>query len=398
MNAMALTLLAAFLALAAPAWGVVDDNYTKSLLHLDGVDGSTTFTDEARGKVWTPLGTARIKTEQSKFGGASAFFDGSGSYIETPNSLDFEPGAEPFTIDFWIYPLDTGSTSPYLAGKSLPDFGQGYDIRLYNQTIHVVGVNGWDTNIRSDASATINAWHHIAVSSTADTVYLFIDGVQKGTCPRSTIASQNIPFRIGLTTNYGGTAFNGYLDEFRFSKGIARWTANFTPPAAPYAPARPTVNLAPLHGVASANATYNGYFPSLTIDDNWETQWAAPAHGTAENPFWLQVDLQKSYKVDQIVLVFAHSGTYSGYTNVYNLYTSPDGITWNLVRSGTLVDSLDPAVYVTTIPLAANQIIRYARYDVVGGSHWGLMFEMEIWGDPIPFPRPIAPTLFLLLD
>jgi hypothetical protein len=28
--------------------------------------------------------------------------------------------------------------------------------------------------------------------------------------------------------------FNGWLDEFRISKGIARWTSNFTPPTAPY--------------------------------------------------------------------------------------------------------------------------------------------------------------------
>jgi hypothetical protein len=395
---MALTLLAAFMALAAPAWGVVDDNYTKSLLHLDGADGSITFTDEARGKIWTPDGAAQISTTQSKFGGASGFFDGNASGLETPNSLDFEPGAEPFTIDFWIYPLNV-ATSPYLVGKSNPDAGLGFYVSFNNeQAIQVVGVNGWAVNITSDAPTTLNAWHHIAVSSTADTVYLFIDGVQRGTCPRSPIVPQNLPFRIGYTTNFGGTAFNGYLDEFRFSKGIARWTADFTPPTAPYAPAGPTVNLAPLHGVAIANATYNGYLSFLAIDADWETHWAAPAHATLENPFWLQVDLQKSYKVDQIVLVFEHSGTYLGYSNVYNLYGSNDGINWNLIQSGTLIESTDPAVYVTTIPLAANQIIRYARYEVVGGSHWAGIYEVEIWGDPIPFPRLIAPIISLLLD
>ena len=156
------------------------------------------------------------------------------------------------------------------------------------------------------------------------------------------------------------------------------------------------VNLAPLHGVASANSTYNSYYPALAIDADWETQWSTSGFGTANNPFWLQVDLQKSYKVDKIVLVFAHNTNNSGYTNVYNLYTSADGINWNLVRSGTLVDSLDHAVYVTTIPLAANQIIRYARYEVVGGSHWGLIFEMEIWGGPNPATN--TPQTSLLLD
>jgi hypothetical protein len=163
-------------------------------------------------------------------------------------------------------------------------------------------------------------------------------------------------------------------------------------------PSPGTVNLAPLHGVASANATYDVYYPSLAIDANWETGWTGPGWGTAGNPFWVQVDLQKSYKVDQIVLVYAHSGAYLGYSNLYNLYSSNNGINWNLIQSGTLVESTDPAVYVTTIPLAANQIIRYARYEVVGGSHWAGILEVELWGDPIPFPRPIAPSFFLLLD
>ena len=60
----------------------VDDTYTKSLLHFNGSDGSTTITDES-GKTWTAYDNAQIDTAQSKFGGASMLLDGVGDYIKT---------------------------------------------------------------------------------------------------------------------------------------------------------------------------------------------------------------------------------------------------------------------------------------------------------------------------
>src|SRR3990167_5787652 len=76
---------------------------TKLLLHMDGADASTTFTDEV-GHVFTPAGNAQIDTAQSKFGGASGLFDGTGDYITTPNSADFDPGTGSFTAEMWIRP------------------------------------------------------------------------------------------------------------------------------------------------------------------------------------------------------------------------------------------------------------------------------------------------------
>lgn len=139
-----------------------------------------------------------------------------------------------------------------------------------------------------------------------------------------------------------------------------------------------TVNLAHLYGVASANAVYSSYVPALAIDADWITHWNAPGPGTAGNPFWLQVDLQARYQAQQIKLVGSHNPSYPGYTNVYDLYTSDDGSNWTLIHSGTLVDSQDPALYVNTINLPSNHSFRYAKYEVVGGTHWAHLCEMEI--------------------
>jgi hypothetical protein len=85
--------------------GAGSDGYTVVLLHMNGSDASTTFTDNAfggLGHTWTANGNAQIDTAQSKFGGASGLFDGNGDYISTPDSDDFFFSAGDFTFDTWV--------------------------------------------------------------------------------------------------------------------------------------------------------------------------------------------------------------------------------------------------------------------------------------------------------
>ncbi|MBU4029984.1 MAG: LamG domain-containing protein [Proteobacteria bacterium] len=138
--------------------------------------------------------------------------DGVDDYVEIAGSEPGDFGSNAFSVNFWMYSNNNGSNT-YLLGKSHPDGGQGWDVRLNNNTIQVVGINGWDFNITSDTSATANTWHFISISATDTEVNLYIDGGLKGTSLRSTISSTTNPFRIGYTSNFGGTAFNGLLDE-----------------------------------------------------------------------------------------------------------------------------------------------------------------------------------------
>ncbi len=95
----------------------------------------------------------------------------------------------------------------------MPPARLGWDIRINDSSIRVAGINGWGFNIVSDGSATLNAWHHVALVSSSSTATLYIDGVPKGSSPRSAIGSTGNPFRMGYTTNYGGAAFHGLIDE-----------------------------------------------------------------------------------------------------------------------------------------------------------------------------------------
>ena len=95
----------------------VDDSYTKALLHMDGSDGSTTFTDES-GTTWTANGNAQIDTAQSKFGGASGLFDGASDYLQTPYTADHNTGTGDFTIDQWIRFNSVATTQTLFARRT----------------------------------------------------------------------------------------------------------------------------------------------------------------------------------------------------------------------------------------------------------------------------------------
>ena len=205
-------------------------DYARLLLHFDGADGDVNFPDAANGHSVTTSGDMHVSAEQTKFGSA-AYFNGMGTGLRVADSPDFDPTNQAFTIDFWIYPLGSSVNTRLLVCKS--NESRGYDVRLQDNAIRVVGVKSWDYNITSDACVTTGAWHHVAVSSTTNTVYLFINGALKGTCERSVIPDSDLYFCIGsgIARNY---PFCGYMDEFRYSLGIARWTNNFAVPTSPY--------------------------------------------------------------------------------------------------------------------------------------------------------------------
>lgn len=223
------------------------DSYTKLVLHMNGTDGSTTFTDEI-GKTVTANGNAQIDTAQLKFGSASGLFDGTGDYLETADHADFAFGAGDFTIDFWIR-LVAAPTAP--AALYAQDGGAGSiesitlllnsarEVRLYGSS----NGSSWDifnNTLVGDASGvlTLDVWHHIAFVRSGSSWMVFIDGTQLGSTLTSSATLTDSGWTIILFQKYQDKAsaggINGWIDEYRVSKGIARWTANFTPPSSEY--------------------------------------------------------------------------------------------------------------------------------------------------------------------
>lgn len=224
--------------MAGGAGSPTDPNWANvsSLLHFDGTDGSTTLTDQ-KGKTWTAAGNAQIDTAQSKFGTASCLYDGSGDYIYGNGSTDFAFGSGDFTVELWVRPA--ALTGPHIlfdfrpAGTNSGDYPYCY----IDATNIVYNTNATDRIVAAHGIST-GSWVHIALARASNVARVFVGGTQKGsgyTNAQSMLVGTNRP-TFGATggNTAGQFGFNGHHDDIRITKGVARYTANFTPPTAAF--------------------------------------------------------------------------------------------------------------------------------------------------------------------
>jgi hypothetical protein len=209
------------------------DAFTVLLLHCNGSDASTTFTDSsAYGNTVTAVGNAQVDTAITKFGTGSAML-ALNSYIHLDGNDNFAFGDGDFTIDFWFYLLGSKAYhSLYDARPTGSHDNPAPAIAVTNGNLEYFAAG---LLITGSAPST-GVWHHAAVSRSGTTTRLFLNGVLQGSAT-DTIAYvmiSNHP-RIGRgDSDSNNFDLNGHIDELRVSKGIARWTSNFTPPTSAY--------------------------------------------------------------------------------------------------------------------------------------------------------------------
>jgi hypothetical protein len=209
------------------------------LLHGDGPNGSTLIRDSSsRMNTVTAVGNAKISTAQSKFGGASIAFDGTGDYLTLSSNAAFNYLAESFTIEGWLNSnnaalLQTIFTQASFDGAKV----NGLVLRVNLSKLAFAYYNnlpGPLFTIGDTTTLSINTWYHFAVSREGNVFRLFLNGTLEGTTTNTISTAQNKTPHIGRWEGFANRDFNGYIDDFRITKGIARYTANFTPPTAPF--------------------------------------------------------------------------------------------------------------------------------------------------------------------
>jgi len=189
------------------------------------------FIDET-GKTITNY-NALISQTNSKFGNGSGYFDGSGKYITLADSTDWYFTGD-FTVDFWIY-FDTltGTQAIWQQGVDEDNHvglhwsGTSWNFYIVDSSTVLFSFSGTD-------SIDAFTWYHVALVRNGDDWYIFRDGTQVAYATNSVAyPDSSSTFLIGrLGSDYD---FSGYLDEFRVSKGIARWTSGFSVPTSEYA-------------------------------------------------------------------------------------------------------------------------------------------------------------------
>lgn len=324
------------------------DDYVKLMLHGNGADGSTSIIDSATtAHNMTAVGNAQIDTSQYKFATGSILLDGNDG-IYTVDSDDWAFGDGAFTVDFWVR-----FNSLPAAGAKMVIFSQRSDadnrVAFYLGSTAGTGVKYFELmtcsgGVCSDGGFSIhpegittNQWYHIALvgwGGGTGGVGIYIDGELSYAVSYPTYP--NIPGALVIGyQDVVGSYLNGRIDEFRISKGIARWTSDFTPPIRQYA-SNATNNFLvgstrPLQGVklyvADANNTastltgsyWNGAsWTALSLTDNTSSGGISLAQ-TGTVTFTSTATTAKQRYVNGNALYWYQFTLSAGYATIYHV-------------------------------------------------------------------------------
>ncbi len=198
--------------------------------------------DATGNNVLETVGNAQVSTVQKKFGTGGLYFDGSGDYLHIQPSDLLTLGTGNFTVEFWVKAQNQSAFYPTAIGSAAGAWGSGaYSFQIDHQSYAnklSLYANGNESPILVSATNVCDdAWHHCAVTRKGNTWRCFIDGVLEATNTTRTdfLGSSTLATRIGFDNWNGANGyFLGYLDDLRITKGVARYTANFTPPSSAF--------------------------------------------------------------------------------------------------------------------------------------------------------------------
>lgn len=235
------------------------------LLHNDGTNGSTTVVDSSSvGNIATVGGIAALDTSQAKFGPSSLHLPGGNadfiSYtVNSGDPLDIlPPSSGDFTIEGWFFFTSGVAFTP---GQELIEFATSGSVDVFRMDItpsfgaHGIfqlntNITGWGNLGGNLPNISNNTWHHWAIVRNGGVGKIYLDGNDQGfgsaawstafTTPAGTTAA------VGRQTGFGGSYLESWVDDIRITKGLARYTSNFTPPVAAFGGAcGPVINTQP---------------------------------------------------------------------------------------------------------------------------------------------------------
>jgi len=174
------------------------------------------------------VGNASVSTSVVKYGSGSMYFDGSGDYLVGKSTDLVSFGTGDFTIEMWVNPASVPASDRVLMDTRAAGTDSGYTPYINGGTLKIYSSSA--DRITSTSTIAANVWSHIAFVRMSGVMAVYINGIQSGTATYT--GSMTCPGRITIGAGFDNAAnYNGYIDDLRVTKGIARYTQNFIPPS-----------------------------------------------------------------------------------------------------------------------------------------------------------------------
>ena len=177
------------------------------------------------------VGNAQVSTSVVKYGTGSMSFDGTGDWLTSLDTPNLQLGTGKFTIEGWVYLNAIGSARGFVS-KGTSTTGWSLSTNSSNQVVFSYA----SSTITSTGTLSVSTWYFVTVvreGTGTNQTKIYINGTNDGTGTVATDFNQTSIMYVGAD-RVAGSALNGYIDDLRITKGIARYTANFTAPTAAF--------------------------------------------------------------------------------------------------------------------------------------------------------------------
>ena len=276
--------LANALVLAMPfsgATGVgITNDVNNAIRTASGASAGTTKTFSITGTASTTSIAGLALT--SHFYPCAAFFDGSSYISNSSSNTDYNWSNGDYTAECWFYLRS--SSDQFIMGNWSSSSNSRWGIYTYLGSIYFTGGT---KSILTPVST--NSWQHVAMIVKNQIVYLFLNGILVGTeSGLSAYTQVNNNFSVGRYTDSNVGYLNGYLQDLKIYKGLAKYTENFTPPL-------------PTYGTLSytTGTTYTGINTTAFFESTGDIP-TAEASSTAANALVLAMPMNRTFGFQDI--------------------------------------------------------------------------------------------------
>ena len=318
------------------------------------------------GKTVTSYNNASLETTVKKYGSTSLFLDGVDDYVGVASNNDFGFGTGDFTVEGWFYFDSVANT------QTLFDFRSG----VATDVAPVVYINAggelrfysYNADRITGSTLTTGQWYHIALNRNSGSTRLFLNGVTQGV-PWTNSEDYGIAKSIAIGARFNNTEnFSGYIDEFRITKGSARYTTNFVAPSGEFVSDGSTVLLLHLNGDDSSNTI---------IDDTLGSQDLRFSNGATANFVTLadQTDFGGEVRSIASACVYGNYGVVGDGAGVL-MYLISQNLAYIGVGKNTDNDD-NNVIQANEIVELNNSKIRYSSVDHKGDFRVGDLFYIN---------------------